>query len=144
MIWAGGYFARISDGRWYRSPQDLSHYGKYPLVRCIAEDSSVFSVPSEEVLDAILIRSQALWKGQWFGIGSIWTLERERIYEPIPASSQDFRVVLFYGASENYTEVAALPGVTVLNDRGTNGGITVTVSPAEVTACEDQVEHFAR
>lgn len=52
--------------------------------------------------------------------------------------------MLFYGGSERREVLAALPGVTVLDDRVTNRGTTVTITPAELTAYEEEIEHFSR
>lgn len=140
VIRTGGYFAKYQ-GQWFESPQSLNGYGSYPYVLLKDPASGdTRKVSPAEVSEAALITAQGQWQGVWFGIGSLWTASGERIDQTTVSSGRDVSVVLFYGDRDPDGRVASLPGVTVLDDRGTNGGITATVPVGELTGYEEFTE----
>ncbi|MFH8251274.1 hypothetical protein ACH3VR_12960 [Microbacterium sp. B2969] len=134
-----GVYVRTADG-WFASAramkpghayEDLALYGDFG-----DEDSPV---PISEAREIVMVWSEALYRGFWFGLGSVWTADGTRVRCPSAPGTPDRFGALFYDGPDNDI-VASLPGAEVHNPRGSNGGITMLVRLDDLQGYRETLE----
>ncbi|MDQ1085397.1 MULTISPECIES: hypothetical protein [Microbacterium] len=73
------------------------------------------------------LSTQGQYRGYWLGMGTITDSDGVTIRTPAPRGAMNRHAHLFYGGTADAEHISQLPGATVLDPRGSNGGIVFTV-----------------
>ncbi|MCJ1708342.1 hypothetical protein [Microbacterium sp. VKM Ac-2923] len=85
-------------------------------------------VPSDAILRAEQVDSEAVYEGHWIPLVSTWTHDMVRAYAPLPRSDGGYLAVLYTYSSPEWNTLITLPGAEVHDDRGGNGGVSFVVA----------------
>lgn len=139
VVRPGGVYARIGD-EWYLSTQTWTGHAKLPWVELRKPGAEVtFRVPVAEVLATTRVTPEVEYEGFWFRLGSLWTSDRARIWDPTPRTAPDCFAVLLY-VGDNRSAVLQLLGAKNLDDRSSIGGATVTTRLSDVSSYRETLD----
>ena len=127
-----GVYVRTGD-EWYLSTQTWAGHTKLPWVELRRPgDEGTFRIPVVAVQATTRVTPEVEYEGFWFRLGSLWTSDRTRIWDPTPLTAPDcFAGLLYIG--NHRSAVLELPGAQNLDDRSSIGGAALTVRLSDVS-----------
>ncbi|WP_457102102.1 hypothetical protein [Microbacterium sp. P5_E9] len=135
----GGVYARTGD-EWYLSTQSWARHTKLPWVELRTPgEGETFRIPVGAVQATTRVTPEVEYEGFWFRLGSLWTSDRTRIWDPTPLTAPDCFAVLLY-VGDHRSAVLELPGAEDLDDRSSMGGATLTVRVSDVSDYRETLE----
>ena len=139
VVRPGGVYARTGDA-WYLATQSWAGHTRLPWVELRKPgEEGAFRIPVGAVQATTHVTPEVEYEGFWFRLGSLWTSDRVRIWAPTPLTARDcFALLLFVG--DHTSGVLELPGARHLNDRSSNGGVTLTVRLSDVSDYRETLE----
>ena len=132
-VWPTGVYIRTDQG-WFTSSQDLRDGSLVDRIILFGELGSERETrPPTEAREVCSLSTEGLYHGHWLGMGTITTPSGVLVHTPSPRGAMDRRAHLFYGGGEDAERIAQLPGATLLDPRGSNGGIVIPIRLSDLT-----------
>lgn len=133
-VWPTGVYIQTDQG-WFASPQDLRDGSLVDRGILLGERGRERDVrPPTEAREVRSLSTEGLYHGQWLGMGTITDADGVLVHIPAPRGTANRFAHLFYGGGKDAERIAQLPGATLLDPRGSNGGIAIPIRLSDLTA----------
>jgi len=132
-VWPTGVYIQTDQG-WFASSQDLRDGSLVDRLILFGERGRERDVrPPIEAKEVRSLSTEGLYHGQWLGMGTITDADGVLVHTPAPRGAANRFAHLFYSGGEDAERIAQLPGATLLDPRGSNGGIVIPIRLSDLT-----------
>lgn len=132
-VWPTGVYIRTGQG-WFASSQDLRDGSMADRLILFGERGRDRDVrPPSDAREVRSLSTEGLYHGQWLGMGTITDADGVLVHTPAPRGAANRFAHLFYAGGEAAERIAQLPGATLLDPRGSNGGIVIPIRLSDLT-----------